>query len=181
VESLEPPVVVSQGLLRACGIPTKRPQVSPLRYAPVEMTILLQLRFRISPGNSESHPQTALSSRPEESWACGRPKVIEKRFTGPHLVRHPLSMESLPFPCHPDRSEAERRDLRFRRPFVEMFFDRAQRIGEICGFFFWFSQPLCCPSRFSKAFPLTNFPCSTNVSRASLSKPRSREEGNCRW
>ena len=22
-------------------------------------------------------------------------------------VRHPLSMEPLPFPCHPDRSEAE--------------------------------------------------------------------------
>ena len=29
----------------------------------------------------------------------------------------------LPFPCHPDRSEAERRDLRFRGPFMEMFFD----------------------------------------------------------
>jgi hypothetical protein len=28
-----------------------------------------------------------------------------------------------PFFCHPDRSEAERRDLRFRGPFVEMFFD----------------------------------------------------------
>jgi hypothetical protein len=48
--------------------------------------------------------------------------------------RQPLSMESLLFPCHPDRSEAERRDLRFRGPFVEMFFDRAQRSGEICGF-----------------------------------------------
>jgi hypothetical protein len=34
-------------------------------------------------------------------------------------------MESLLFPCHPDRSEAERRDLRFRGPFVEMFFDRS--------------------------------------------------------
>jgi hypothetical protein len=32
--------------------------------------------------------------------------------------------EPLPFPCHPDRSEAERRDLRFRGPFLEMFFDR---------------------------------------------------------
>jgi hypothetical protein len=77
-------------------------------------------------------------------------------------VRHPLSMEPLPFPCHPDRSEpgfpatqcytrprvrlslkerrmrsanaikvhrksgeAERRDLRFREPFVEMFFHRS--------------------------------------------------------
>jgi hypothetical protein len=41
------------------------------------------------------------------------------------LVPATTSMESLLFPCHPDRSEAERRDLRFRGPFVEMFFDRA--------------------------------------------------------
>jgi len=53
---------------------------------------------------------------------CGPPKVVQNAS-----VRHPLSLEPLPFPCHPDRSEAERRDLRFRRPFVEMFFDRAQR------------------------------------------------------
>jgi len=92
VESLEPTVVVSQGLLRGCGIPTKRPQVSPLRYAPVEMTILLQLRFRISPGNSESHPQTALSSRLEESWACGPPKVIKNTSSGIHSLwnRYPF-------------------------------------------------------------------------------------------
>jgi hypothetical protein len=61
-----------------------------------------------------------LSSRPEESWACGPPKVIKNAS-----VRHPLSMEPSPFPCHPDRSEAERRDLRFRGPFLEMFFDKA--------------------------------------------------------
>jgi hypothetical protein len=29
--------------------------------------------------------------------------------------------------------EAERRDLRFRGPFVERFFDRAKRNGEIRG------------------------------------------------
>jgi hypothetical protein len=38
-----------------------------------------------------------------------------------------LSMEPSPLPCHPDRSEAQRRDLRLREPFVEMFFDRAER------------------------------------------------------
>jgi hypothetical protein len=27
-------------------------------------------------------------------------------------------------PCHPDRSAAQRRDLRFSGPFLEMFFDR---------------------------------------------------------
>ncbi len=31
-------------------------------------------------------------------------------------VRHPLSMEPLHFPCHPDRSEAEWRDLQFHLP-----------------------------------------------------------------
>jgi hypothetical protein len=58
-------------------------------------------------------------------------------------------MEPSPLPCHPDRSEAERRDLRFRGPFVEVVFDRRthealfitlgrpqahERNGEICGF-----------------------------------------------
>jgi hypothetical protein len=62
----------------------------------------------------------SLSSRPEQSWACSPPRVIKNAS-----VRHPRFMEPLPFPCHPDRSEAERRDLRFRGPFVEMFFDRA--------------------------------------------------------
>jgi hypothetical protein len=36
--------------------------------------------------------------------------------------------------CHLDRSEAQWRDLRFNGPFFGMFFDRAQRSGEICGF-----------------------------------------------
>src|SRR3984893_9008269 len=31
---------------------------------------------------------------------------------------------------------AKPRDLQFRGPFLEMFFDRAQRNGEICGPFF---------------------------------------------
>jgi hypothetical protein len=50
------------------------------------------------------------------------------------LVRMFLQKSELQPNCHLDRSEAERRDLRFRGPFVEMFFDRAQRSGEICGF-----------------------------------------------
>jgi hypothetical protein len=33
----------------------------------VEMTILLQRRLRLSPGNGESYPQTKLSSRPERT------------------------------------------------------------------------------------------------------------------
>jgi hypothetical protein len=37
-------------------------------------------------------------------------------------------------PCHPDRSAAQWRDLRFSGPSVEMFFDGAQRSGENCGF-----------------------------------------------
>jgi hypothetical protein len=62
--------------------------------------------------------------------AEGEPQISPLRYAPPKVmknasVRHPRFMEALPFPCHPDRSEAERRDLQFRRPFVEMFFDRA--------------------------------------------------------
>jgi hypothetical protein len=87
---------------------------------PVEMTILFEDRIQRFQKKYEISAATELSSRPEESWACGPPKVMKNAS-----VRHPRFMEQLPFPCHPDRSEAERRDLRFRGPFVEMFFDRA--------------------------------------------------------
>src|SRR5258707_8010003 len=58
-------------------------------------------------------------------WAWGPPKVMKNAS-----VRQPLSMEPLPFPCHPDRSEAERRDLRFYGPVLEMFFDGAKRLAD---------------------------------------------------
>jgi hypothetical protein len=178
VESLEQTVVVSQDLLRVCGNPTKRPQISPLRCAPpgfpeelggvgalhaaffnesstrsnvqrsvagnpgpVEMTILFEGGAPCFQEKYEILVATELSSRPEELWACGPPKVMKNAS-----VRYPLSMEPLPFPCHPDRSEAERRDLRFRGPFVEMFFDRAQRSGETCGFFVRFASPARSPN-----------------------------------
>jgi hypothetical protein len=38
----------------------KKPQISPLGCAPVEMTILSQLRFRISPGKAEFYRRTKL-------------------------------------------------------------------------------------------------------------------------
>src|SRR5258707_13294007 len=60
-------------------------------------------------------------------WAWGPPKVMKNAS-----VRQPLSMEPLPFPCHPDRSEAERRDLRFYGPVLEMFFDGAKRLADYC-------------------------------------------------
>ena len=51
------------------------------------------------------------------------PNTLDKiSIVGVASFRQPLSMEPLPFPCHPDRSEAERRDLRFYGPFLEMFF-----------------------------------------------------------
>jgi hypothetical protein len=50
---------------------------------------------------------------PEESWAG-----LFKEMKNP-TVRQPLPVTLLPFPCHPDRSEAERRDLRFRGSLVE--------------------------------------------------------------
>ena len=41
----------------------------------------------------------------------------EKRLT--------FSGAAIPPPCHPDRSAAQWRDLRFGGPFLEMFFDSA--------------------------------------------------------
>ena len=58
-----------------------------------------------------------LSSRPEESWACGPPNIIKNAS-----VRHPLSIEPLPFPCHPDRSGGTCGSC---GRFLDMFFDRA--------------------------------------------------------
>ena len=53
-----------------------------------------------------------------ETWATHsifvRVILIKKQFSG----------SALPPLCHPDRSAAQWRDLRFGGPFVEMFFDR---------------------------------------------------------
>jgi hypothetical protein len=78
----------------------RKPQISPLRCAPVEMTILLEDRIRRFQEKSAELPIPRLRSGGQREG------------------------QRLPFPCHPDRSEAERRDLRFRGPFLEMFFDR---------------------------------------------------------
>ena len=56
-----------------------------------------------------------------------RPPKVMKNVS----VRQPPSVEPLPFPLS---SRAKPRDLRFSGPFVEMFFSKAQRRGEICGF-----------------------------------------------
>ena len=57
--------------------------------------------------------------------ACGPPKVLENAF-----CPEPLSMGTSPSPLS---SRAKPRDLQFRGPFLEMFFDRSQRTEEICG------------------------------------------------
>jgi hypothetical protein len=63
------------------------------------MTILLQPRFRISPRSAQFYPQNEIViSRPEESGACGPSKAMKNAS-----VRHPLSMEPIPSPCHPER------------------------------------------------------------------------------
>jgi hypothetical protein len=51
----------------------------------------------------------------------GNEKALVSSNRSPWKLSRPL--------CHPDRSEAKRRDLQFRGPFVEMFFDRAQLCG----------------------------------------------------
>ena len=59
-------------------------------------------------------------------WACGPPKMMKN-------VSVPATTLSLPLPspCHPDRSEAKRRDLRFYGPFLDMFFDGAKRLTDL--------------------------------------------------
>ena len=47
--------------------PEKKPQISPLRYAPVEMTNLLHGNCQLSSGYTPVHGSTNLSSRPERT------------------------------------------------------------------------------------------------------------------
>jgi hypothetical protein len=108
------------------GIGLRVPQVSKARPgAPFDFT------HRYCRGHKLCHPSEAEGSavlrtsrgnvfRPEESWACGPPKVMKNAS-----AQQPLSMEPSPFPLS---SRPERRDLRFRGPFVEMFFDRVYRL-----------------------------------------------------
>jgi hypothetical protein len=56
---------------------------------------------------------------PESQRACGRPKVMKM----PSVQQPPFMEPSL----LPLSSRAQPRDLQFRGPFLEMFFDRAQR------------------------------------------------------
>jgi hypothetical protein len=53
----------------------------------------------------------------ELPWACGPPEAMRNAS-----VQQLLSIEPLPFPLS---SRAQPRDLRFRGPFLEIFFDRA--------------------------------------------------------
>jgi hypothetical protein len=63
-----------------------KPQVPPLRFAPVGMTIYIFVR--------DASAQEKLSSRPEESWACGPPKVMKNTFCPPTAL---LGSIALPF------------------------------------------------------------------------------------
>src|ERR1700743_2446078 len=56
-----------------------------------------------------------------------RPTQDDEKRIGPATT---LSLP-LPSPCHPDRSEAKRRDLRFYGPFLDMFFDGAERLTDL--------------------------------------------------
>jgi hypothetical protein len=77
----------------------------------------------LCPGKYKHLLQANLSSRPEESWACGPPKVMKNAS-----VRHPRFMDTVTLSLS---SRPERRDLRFPRPFVEMFFDRGSVVERV--------------------------------------------------
>ena len=61
----------------------------------------------------------------ELPFAWGPPKVMKNAS-----VQQLLSIEPLPFPLS---SRAQARDLRFRGPFLEMFFDRVAGLGPTQG------------------------------------------------
>src|SRR5580658_8861778 len=68
-------------------------------------------------GHSHPVPKYELSSRPERS-----------EVEGP-AVRSISTQRLTEAPPYPLSSRAQPRDLRFRGPFLEMFFDRAQQSG----------------------------------------------------
>src|SRR5580704_12231978 len=57
----------SADLQNPCGKLQKKPQISPLRCAPVEMTNLLHGNCQLSSGCTPVHGSTNLSSRPERT------------------------------------------------------------------------------------------------------------------
>jgi hypothetical protein len=179
VESLEPTVVVShisrktsemwgtRDLLRGCENKRKRPQISPLRYAPVEMTILFEGGIRVST-KSPRNCRSLGFARDDKGEGCGRGGY---RFQGrwwmdlKGLFHHigwaarsmttPAKMTILfegrscgsagPRLCHLDRSAAQRRDLCVEASSWKCF--STERSGEpapacrgICGLFLGFSH-----------------------------------------
>jgi hypothetical protein len=80
-------------------------------------------RFRTAAGKQGSGEHEGKNSSAshsltlEESWPVSPPKVT-KKASAQQLFS--LQVPSLP-PCHPHRSKAQWRDLRFSGPFLEMF------------------------------------------------------------
>jgi hypothetical protein len=115
----------------------RKPQISPLRFAPVEMTkgraVMVQIRCQ-----GQKRPRLIsvwmffLGNvfRPRSHGPVGPPKVMKNgRCSATTLPGSAFSLL-----CHLDRSAAQWRDLRFSGPFLEMFFDRPKRNGGTCGF-----------------------------------------------
>src|SRR5580704_14559970 len=65
---------------RCTSVAMIKPQISPLRCAPVENDKVVLRKSRFSSRCTAIHSSTTLSSRPEESWVRGSPKVMKKRF-----------------------------------------------------------------------------------------------------
>jgi hypothetical protein len=58
-------------------VPGEKPQVPPLRFAPVGMTILSRGQVFLAEALAGTKE---LSSRPEESWAFGPPKLMKNQL-----------------------------------------------------------------------------------------------------
>jgi hypothetical protein len=103
----------------------EKPQISPLRCRNISTKDPLNRRSLGFARDDKGEGNGSIKSgcRTEAFFI-----TLSRPQTNDPSVEHPLFMEPLPSPLS---SRAKPRDLRFRGPFLEMFFSRAQRRGEI--------------------------------------------------
>jgi hypothetical protein len=160
----------TRDLFKGCENKKKRPQISPLRYALSKNISTKGPRNCRSLGYARDDKGKGHRSIEGGCWT--------RRFSSPWVGYRPMAtpvettllfeggiprfqekfeiLAATELSSRPERSVVERSAVSF-------------------------THPLCCPFSLPKTFPLNQLWGSTNVSRATLSKPRSREEGNCRW
>src|ERR1700723_3518651 len=96
---------------RGCVRTEKKPQISPLRYAPVEMTNLLHGKSKLSSGCTPVHGLTNLSSRPERTQISYLAPLATPTYAA--FCRERRMKPANATKLNRKSGEAEWRDLRF--------------------------------------------------------------------